>query len=118
MGDCWVKITIRKTVQSKLRIECKKEFLRHHPEFEGARLTDNLILTQIVNYYLIWKYTGLKKQNWKVQKLWLLIIVNGVVMLFNNMLRILTENPTKLCVKNAVTSSKHGINNGILGNNK
>lgn len=52
MGDCWVHLTIRNSVKNMLREQCKEEFLRHHPEFKGSHITDNLILTQIIQYYL------------------------------------------------------------------
>jgi hypothetical protein len=40
--------------ESKKLIEedCKKEFLNHHPEFKGLRLSNGFILSKIIKYYL------------------------------------------------------------------
>jgi len=32
--------------------DCLNEFLEHHPDFEGMKLTQNFILKKIVDYYL------------------------------------------------------------------
>jgi polyphosphate kinase 2 (PPK2 family) len=45
----FVDISTRELVRN----ECKKEFLRHHPEFEGMLITDDFIIKKIAEYYLI-----------------------------------------------------------------
>ena len=47
-----VQMVVYPKIRDMIRIECKKEFLSHHPEFEGMRITDNLLLTQLAKFYL------------------------------------------------------------------
>lgn len=32
--------------------DCMREYIKHHPEMEGAKISQNHILKQISNYYL------------------------------------------------------------------
>lgn len=52
MVDGWVQLKTRKSVLNRLRNECKKEFLRHHPEMTEFNLTDNFMLDKVTKYYL------------------------------------------------------------------
>jgi len=52
MSEKWRQIRCNKINLDKLRNEIKQEFLKHHPEFEGYPLSDNFLLTKIINYYL------------------------------------------------------------------
>ena len=47
----WENIKIKTETKNKLDI-AKQEYLKHHKELEGANISYNHIVTQIVNYYL------------------------------------------------------------------
>lgn len=46
------KLTCSKETRNKILIDCKKEFLKHHPELRGYNITQNYILMQIATYYI------------------------------------------------------------------
>ena len=39
-------------VYDMVMIECKKEFLEHHPEFVGMKITHNFIIRKLAEHYL------------------------------------------------------------------
>lgn len=46
------RLTVSQKTKDIICNECKKEFLTHHPEFEGMKLTENFIIRQIAEHYL------------------------------------------------------------------
>ena len=46
------KLCCSLTNKKLLMEECKIEFLKHHPDFEGMTLTQDFMLTKIIEYYL------------------------------------------------------------------
>lgn len=46
------KLTVSKSTKELIVNSCKKEFLNHHPELEGMKITENLIVRQIAEFYL------------------------------------------------------------------
>ena len=39
-------------VRDCIMIDCKREFLEHHPEFKGMRITQNFMLQKLVDFFL------------------------------------------------------------------
>lgn len=52
---CSARLTVSKETKELLK-EVKEEYLNHHPEMEGARLTENHLVYQTFAYYI-----GLKR---------------------------------------------------------
>lgn len=48
----WRVIRISQDNQSRLRSECRELFLDHHPEMKGLTITDEFIVTKIIDFYL------------------------------------------------------------------
>ncbi len=46
------KLTCSKSTKKLITDDCIEEFLKHHPELHGSNVTQNMILTQIANFYL------------------------------------------------------------------
>lgn len=44
-------LSIRPETKIKVK-ECIKEFLRHHPELDGMKISENMIVLRIAKYYL------------------------------------------------------------------
>ena len=38
--------------RNKLRNQCKKIFLKYHPEFAAVKITDDFILSKVLNKYI------------------------------------------------------------------
>ena len=53
----WRQIRVTQEQIDRLRNECKTEFLEHHPEFSSMPLSDNFMLTKIIDWYLDILYT-------------------------------------------------------------
>lgn len=47
-----VKLTVSESTKSMVVEECKKEFLTHHPEIKGMKITENFIVRQLAEFYL------------------------------------------------------------------
>lgn len=47
-----VKLTVSKSTKELIIEDCKEEFLKHHPELEGMKITENFIIRQIADFYL------------------------------------------------------------------
>lgn len=47
-----VKITVSEDTKNLLLNGCKEEFLTHHPELKGMKLTENFLVRQIFEHYL------------------------------------------------------------------
>ena len=45
-------LTASPEVYNLITVECVKEFLKHHPEFEGMNISQDFILRKIAIYYL------------------------------------------------------------------
>lgn len=43
---------IREATLKKVRVDCKNEFLRAHPEFKNIPITDTFIIDRIASYYI------------------------------------------------------------------
>ena len=46
------RLTVSDSTKNLICNGCRKEFLIHHPEFEGMKLTENFIVRQIAEHYL------------------------------------------------------------------
>lgn len=51
-NTCRVKLTISSETKEKLMNECVKEFLIHHPELKGMKITEEFIARQVIEHYL------------------------------------------------------------------
>ena len=49
-NKCRVKLTVSKSTK-QLVLDCIPEFLIHHPEMEGMKMTENFITRQIAMHY-------------------------------------------------------------------
>ena len=47
---CYVKITVSPSTKD-LVMSCISEFLEHHPELKGMKITENFITRQIAEHY-------------------------------------------------------------------
>jgi len=47
-----VHLTATESVADMIRLECVKEFRRHHPELDEIAISDNKILYELAKYYL------------------------------------------------------------------
>lgn len=47
-----VRLTVSKNTKNLIMNECKGEFLKHHPEIKGMKITENFIVRQIAEFYL------------------------------------------------------------------
>ena len=47
-----VKLTVSESTKKLILDECKEEFLKHHPEIKGMKITENFIVRQIADFYL------------------------------------------------------------------
>ena len=47
-----VKLTVSQSTKDLIIKDCKEEFLKHHPEFDGMKITENFIARQIADFYL------------------------------------------------------------------
>lgn len=47
-----VHLTCSKTTRKLIMENCIKEFKKHHPDFEGMKISQGFILKEIVDYYL------------------------------------------------------------------
>ncbi len=52
MGKKWRKLVCSEKVKDRIMIDCKEEFLKQHPEYEEAFITQNFLLNRISRYYL------------------------------------------------------------------
>ena len=52
MADNMLQIWVRSSDKERMMTECKEEFLAHHPEFRGAKITHNFMFRKLVDYYL------------------------------------------------------------------
>ena len=48
----YAKLTINTTTKKLLMEECKKLFLKAHPEFTGYKITENFMLLKVCEYYI------------------------------------------------------------------
>lgn len=48
----WVQIKCKAEDRDILMGDCTKEFLNHHPEFTGQKLTQRFMLRKLINFYL------------------------------------------------------------------
>lgn len=48
----FVTLSVRPETKKLLLDLVKKEFLRVHPEFEGAKITENMLCLRAFNYYI------------------------------------------------------------------
>ncbi len=46
------KLSCSKATKKLIMKDCVKEFLKHHPELHGLKITQNMMLTQIAKFYL------------------------------------------------------------------
>ena len=47
-----VKLTVSESTKKLVNTECREEFLKHHPEIKGMKITENFIVRQIADFYL------------------------------------------------------------------
>lgn len=47
-----VHMTCSSEVKDMIMIECKKDFLRYHPEFKGMKMSQGFMLRKIAETYL------------------------------------------------------------------
>ncbi len=47
-----VKLTVSESTKKLICNECKEEFIKHHPELKGMKITENLIVRQIAEHYI------------------------------------------------------------------
>lgn len=52
MGEVYFQLSVKKETQLLLRNEVKDEFLKHHKEMRGIKLTDDYLVKKIIDYYL------------------------------------------------------------------
>lgn len=52
MVDNMVQIWVRTSDKDRMMDECKEDFIKHHPEFRGASITQNFMFRKLVDYYL------------------------------------------------------------------
>ncbi len=45
-------LAVSKELFNSITIECKEEYLAHHPEMEKVRITNEKILYEMAKYYL------------------------------------------------------------------
>lgn len=45
-------LTCSQEVYDSINTDCKMEYVEHHPEMEGAKISQNHILKQISKFYL------------------------------------------------------------------
>lgn len=46
------RLTVSDSTKNLICNRCKTEFLTHHPEFVGMKITENFIVRQIAEHYL------------------------------------------------------------------
>lgn len=46
------RIVCSPSTRKLLEKECRAEFLKHHPDMKGVRLSNDYILRRVCNYYL------------------------------------------------------------------
>ncbi|KKN07608.1 hypothetical protein LCGC14_1065150 [marine sediment metagenome] len=46
------KLCCSQEIFDAITIKCVEEFKKHHPELEGVNVTQNMILSQLKNFYL------------------------------------------------------------------
>ena len=49
-NKCYVKLTVSPETK-KMLLSCIPDFLEHHPEMKGMKITENLIVMQIADHY-------------------------------------------------------------------
>ena len=47
---CYVKLTVSPETKEMV-MSCINDFLEHHPEMEGMKITENFIVRQIADHY-------------------------------------------------------------------
>ncbi len=47
-----VRLTVSESTKDMVMNECREEFIRHHPELKGMKITENFIIRQIAEFYL------------------------------------------------------------------
>lgn len=47
-----VKLTVSESTKKLITEDCKNEFLKHHPELQGMKITENFIIRQLADFYL------------------------------------------------------------------
>ncbi len=47
-----VKLTVSSSTKNLVVEHCIKEFLNHHPELKGMKITENFIVRQLAQFYL------------------------------------------------------------------
>ena len=47
-----VKLTVSESTKKLINEDCKEEFIKHHPELKGMKITENFIVRQIADFYL------------------------------------------------------------------
>ena len=52
MAKKYTRISCFPETKKKIMEDCKQQFLKSHPEFEGMKITENFILTKLYKYYL------------------------------------------------------------------
>lgn len=46
------KLSIHKSTKKLVMVDCRRAFLRDHPEFEGKNITQNHMVRQLAEFYL------------------------------------------------------------------
>lgn len=52
MAIIFRQLNVSPETQKLIREQCKKEFLKYHPEFLGRHITDDQIIRRMGNFYL------------------------------------------------------------------
>jgi len=52
MAKQYYHLNVSKECFLLFRNECKGEFIKHHPELKGTRITDDQLLNRIVQFYI------------------------------------------------------------------
>lgn len=50
--DQWTNIGVKESIKKMLVDDCKREYIKHHPELEETKITDNKILFEVCKFYL------------------------------------------------------------------
>lgn len=52
MSSNFVHMTCSKETKESIMTDCIEEYLRHHPDMKGIRITERFILEQMRKFYL------------------------------------------------------------------
>lgn len=45
-------LSVSEDTKKKVIIDCKRIFLEHHPEMKNVKITENLLIAVIADYYI------------------------------------------------------------------